>query len=292
MKGHCCITIDCDSLNLYESIYGLDTGGSNVVYERGLLRFLNLFQKHGINATLFVVGQDLENVINKGLIREFARQGHEVASHTYTHPYEFIKMDRMDKAREIADSKAAIEAVTGTSVRGFRAPGYNIDKVAIELLRDQGFTYDSSILPSAEYYLLRSFMITKMRLQGRRSGSSFGCAKNFLKPNKPHELHGLRELPISVVGRLRFPMVGTFLSMLGEKWVTYLLPFLAGQRYLNIEFHAIDLIDFHKDGLAPEHEVIRETLIPLATKTAIYDRLFEFLAGHFRFTTLGGLPEF
>lgn len=100
-----------------------------------------------IKATFFVVGELTRR--HGALIRAMARDGHEVASHSWDHR----RLHRMsaDTFREdLRQSQDALEQVTGQPVVGFRAPTFSIVQQtawAVDVLLDLGFLYDSSVFP-------------------------------------------------------------------------------------------------------------------------------------------------
>jgi hypothetical protein len=296
----CHVTVDVDPLRCYAEIHGLDPAlASNAVYERGMLRFLDAFERHGVRATFFVVTADLEDpatgTINRGIIREAAERGHEIASHTHTHPYRFDRLDAAAQEREIARSVQVIREVTGHAPTGFRAPGYNIRPELVPLLARHGIRYDASILPSRFYYLLRAAMIAKIRLTGKRSGSQLGRWRNFASGSEPRILaHGgavLRELPITVLPGIGFPMVGTFWNLLGRERAEALLGLAAEARPLHIEFHGVDLMELERDQLPAAFAVQGDLTIPLARKQAAIERLLGFVRGRFAAVPLAEAPH-
>jgi polysaccharide deacetylase family protein (PEP-CTERM system associated) len=110
-------------------------------------RVLDLFDKHNATGTFFIVGWVAEKFPH--LVREIQSRGHELACHSYWHrtvyslsPEEF----RLDTQR----AKQVIEAAAGVAVNGYRAPSWSITKEslwALDILAEEGFTYDSSIYP-------------------------------------------------------------------------------------------------------------------------------------------------
>lgn len=290
----CHLTVDVDPLRCYAEIHGLEAGvASNAVYDRAMLRFLDWLERKRLKATFFVATSDLDDphygVINRGIVREAVRLGHEIASHTHSHPYHFDRLPAEEQEVEIAKSVALIREATGQGPVGFRAPGYNVRAEMVPMLARHGLRYDASILPSLPYWLLRAAMIGRIRLAGKTSGSQLGSLKNFASGPRPRILaHGgsvLREIPISVTP-LGFPLVGTFLNMLGPDRLDGVLGFAAACNPLHLEFHAVDLLDLERDHLAPELKVQRDLAIPLATKYAVLDRLADFVRGRFDVVTL------
>jgi len=83
------------------------------------------------------------------LIRAISERGHEVASHGYAH--QRIDTQSADKFREeTRRSKQIIEDAIGQPIIGYRAASYSITAKsiwALDILREEGFLYDSSVFP-------------------------------------------------------------------------------------------------------------------------------------------------
>ena len=110
-------------------------------------RLLDFLEQHGIFGTFFV--EDGTAVQTPDLVREIARRGHEVASHSYRH-VDLVDETAAEFATGIAAAKARLEDLTGTAVLGFRAPRFSLtrrSRWAVEVLGRAGFAYSSSVLP-------------------------------------------------------------------------------------------------------------------------------------------------
>jgi polysaccharide deacetylase family protein (PEP-CTERM system associated) len=110
-------------------------------------RVLDLFDEHNAKATFFFVGWVAARFPH--LVREVQARGHEVACHSYWHRtvYSLSPEEFRDDTRK---AKRVIEDAAGVEVQGYRAPSWSITKPclwALDILAEEGFTYDSSIYP-------------------------------------------------------------------------------------------------------------------------------------------------
>ncbi len=150
---------------------------------KNTLKILDLLDQYNIKATFFILGWVAERAPE--LTREIHQRGHEIACHGYGH--QLIFQIGPEKFREdIRRSKSILEDQSGQQVHGYRAPSYSITNKslwALDILVEEGFTYDSSIfpvmhdtygIPDAERFphtiktragLLREFPLTTLPLQ-------------------------------------------------------------------------------------------------------------------------------
>jgi polysaccharide deacetylase family protein (PEP-CTERM system associated) len=115
--------------------------------EANTMRLLDILDQHQAQATFFILGWVAERY--PGLVQEIVRRGHEPACHSYWHRL-IYSLDREEFSRDTARAKDVIEQAGGTRIFGYRAPSYSITMRslwALEVLAEQGFTYDSSIFP-------------------------------------------------------------------------------------------------------------------------------------------------
>lgn len=262
-----CASVDLDAIECYHRIHALSVpvpeAARFAVLRACLPRFAELFGRFGVKATFFTVGQDvLADPEGRGILADLVKQGHEVASHSHTHPYDLVRLPRAQIANELDRAAQALADATGTRPVGFRAPGYEITGTVMELLADRGYAYDSSAFPSIPYYLAKATVMGAMKVMGRSSGSILGSPRVLGAPTKIYRPsmtnpyakgHApLLELPITVTPWLRLPVIGTALITLPELMRKRLVATALRTGFFNFELHGIDLCDAGKDGVAPQ----------------------------------------
>ncbi|MFA9460954.1 XrtA system polysaccharide deacetylase [Thiohalorhabdus methylotrophus] len=115
--------------------------------ERNTDRILQLFADKGARATFFVLGWVAERYPD--LVRRVADNGHEVASHGYSH----IRVtDHAPEAfrADVRTTRRLLEEVSGQPVKGYRAASFSIGRDnawAFDVLQEEGYRYSSSVNP-------------------------------------------------------------------------------------------------------------------------------------------------
>lgn len=279
------VSVDLDDVGCYHAIHGLPPPSpehAGVVLERCLPRFLELFNGCDVKATFFVIGRDLQRDLDAqgrgaAALREVVAAGHELGNHSYAHAYDLTRWRPSQQRSDIERCHRMLSEL-GADVVGFRAPGYTHDRQLLSVVSDLGYRYDSSALPSPPYYAAKLAAMGAMRILGRKSQSLASGAASFFGSRQPHRLPDLPlwELPISVAGAMRWPLIGT--TVLGQPgWLAAPLRREARKiRFLNLELHGLDLADPDGDGyLKALRRVQPELKTPLAWRRA---RLQELLA--------------
>jgi hypothetical protein len=258
------VSLDLDDLGCYAAVHGLDASQwrSGLALETWLPRFLDVFAKLDVRATIFVIGSDLERDLashgrGAAVLRRALDEGHELGNHSYAHAYDLHTWPADAIAEDLRRCDSLLREL-GATPKGFRAPGYTHDRAMLMQAAGLGYSYDSSMLPSPTYYLAKLGVLGLGRLRGRKSASQTGGGRSFLGPTAVHYLPelGLWEVPISVSQALRLPLIGTFLlgdraPMLGKLQAQLLRREAATTKHLHLELHAIDLADPDADGLDP-----------------------------------------
>jgi polysaccharide deacetylase family protein (PEP-CTERM system associated) len=174
---------------------------SESVVDRGTRRILDLLRSHGSRATFFVLG-DVARA-HPALLRRIVDEGHELASHGLDH-CPLWRLDSDTFARQLEEFRRLVERVLGHfPVVGYRAPSFSLDRStawALDVLRDQGYAYDSSVFPGW----------TKLYGVPDAPVGIYRPARDNLSRHDPKG--ALVEFPVAVAsaGLLRFPVGGGF----------------------------------------------------------------------------------
>ena len=221
-----------------------------ITYHRVVPRFLDLLDRHNVKATFFVIGRDVAE--HAALFASIAAAGHELANHTMTHPKQLVRLSHEDIAREIRDCGCAIKAATGMAPTGFRAPGYTITTEVLSILKEAGYTYDTSLNASWVYLSLkRAFRATRLK------DKAFIVCQPYadtVGPRNPYPVSNrlsaadpaapFIEIPVSIVPYIHYPFVTSVLLQLGPALTLWCLRRLvAWNRFVNCNLHINEFTD-------------------------------------------------
>ncbi|HRW08353.1 MAG TPA: polysaccharide deacetylase [Caldilineaceae bacterium] len=148
MSNHCTVllTFDFDAELLWAASYP-DTPayrarghyGARV----GVPRVLELLAEHAIRATFFVPGINAERYPD--LVRDIHNRGHEIGHHGYLHEY-VTKLTPTEERSALAMGADALQKVIGVRPQGYRSPAWDLTDASLQLFREFGFRYDSSMM--------------------------------------------------------------------------------------------------------------------------------------------------
>ena len=114
-------------------------------------RVLDIFKEYNQKATFFILGCVAEK--HPEIVKRIAEMGHEVATHGYSHTFVY-KLSQDEFRDDLLRSIKVIEKESLEKVLGHRATAWTITKEtlwAIDILKDCGLKYDSSIFPIKTY---------------------------------------------------------------------------------------------------------------------------------------------
>jgi polysaccharide deacetylase family protein (PEP-CTERM system associated) len=115
--------------------------------ERNTDKVLALLDERGVRGTFFILGWIAER--SPALVKRIAAEGHEIASHGYSHELIYLQTQSAFRA-ETSRSKHFLEDLVGSPVIGYRAASFSITRESLwsfDVLIDLGFKYDSSVFP-------------------------------------------------------------------------------------------------------------------------------------------------
>lgn len=251
-----CVTVDMDNYPEYRSLVdpaGVDPGLS--FYADAAPRFLDLFARRGIRATFFVVGRDALRADQREMLRRIHAAGHELANHSWSHPYNLRRLPREEQVREIARCEDAIADACGERPVGFRSPSGEFDPQVLSILAERGYHYDSSIFPTWFMWL---FMLYG-KVFVKHDDYHLGPLANPLAPARPYWPRAQRvyreqpqagprqpavlELPYST-SLLGIPFYGTLFRRLGAGAFRAALRWHGDARpAAHMILHLLDLVD-------------------------------------------------
>ena len=121
--------------------------------EVGIPRILEIYKQLDIQQTFFVPAWCIENY--PSVVKAMVDGGHEVAHHGYLHENP-VEQSREEERHWLRRGIRIIENITGQRPRGWRAPLYNFSGNSADLLIEEGFQYDASLMGDDVPYILKT----------------------------------------------------------------------------------------------------------------------------------------
>lgn len=299
-KSVASVSLDLDNQWTYMKIHG-DEGWDKYP------SYLDAFVPHVLNAldalnlkiTFFIVGKDASMDENKAYLQEIVRQGHEIGNHSFNHESWLQSYSRAELIEELSMAEEHIEKTMGVRTTGFRGPGFSWSPLVLEVLKERGYAYDASTLPTylgpiARMYYFWTANLSKEEREERKG--LFGSFKDGLRSVKPYlwELEAgekLLELPVTTIPFFKTPFHFSYLLFLSG-FSTALM-----HLYLNIAIqlckatntqpsyllHPLDLIGGDQ---VPELKFFPGMNISSARKIEVFNQVMEKLGKHFTLTDM------
>ncbi|MFN7962410.1 MAG: polysaccharide deacetylase family protein [Thermoanaerobaculia bacterium] len=298
------VSVDLDAPIDYFRFYRVaEAPPSGPFLADSLSRLGELFARLGLRATFFAIGRDAAEPEAARALRQLVEAGHEVANHTLSHPIAFRELARAEKAREVAEGRERLEQAVSAPVRGFRCPAYDVDRELLEVLLEQGYAYDSSLMPTPFLVPMRWLI----QARSRRRAVGLGELSHAWSRRAPHCLHRGRggrlvvgeppagepflvELPLSVVSPLRLPFYGTITQAYGERFFAFALRRLRREALpINYALHAAEVSAFDPAARGAECARVPGYGRPLEERRALLASTLGRLAEGAASVTLGEL---
>src|SRR6185437_14275407 len=139
-------------------------------------RLVDLARRQEIKMTFFVPGWVIENYPHA--IEQILAGGHELAHHGYIH--EMPNEQTLDDERHwLQRGIELIESVSGKRPAGYRAPWFKYSDTATDLLIEEGFLYDASLMGDDVPYVLK----------GSNGGEVIELPSQWALDDYPHYAH-------------------------------------------------------------------------------------------------------
>lgn len=130
-----------------------------------------ILKKYGLKATYYIVSN--RSSIRAPQLKEMAKAGMEIASHSATHP-NFINLKDLDQLTyEIYSSKSMLAARAGKPVYGIAYPGCVANDRVFSRVAGAGYLIGGSCGRSIDHYLSKRLSLSRVH--------AFGDMKSFIK---------------------------------------------------------------------------------------------------------------
>ena len=142
-----------------ETVFGLRDGevsigplsegeyGSRVA----LPRVLALLDREDVPASFFFPAWSLKIAPEQAELIQTAEEEHEIAVHGWIHERN-ASLDAATERRLLEQAVATLTEITGERPVGYRAPSWNLSPATLDIVRDMGFLYESSLMADDRPY--------------------------------------------------------------------------------------------------------------------------------------------
>ena len=190
----------------------------------GLDYFSDILEKNNIKSSFFVLGELASS--QKKVLRKLSDNGHDIGSHGWDHKLP-LKLSNNDFEKDILKSKKEIEDILGKKVVGYRAPCFSLDDIKLDLVKKNGYKYDSSKIDFGNHPLYGSLSMNNYE----KLSNNIYLRDNFIEFQVSTQLMFGKNIPVSGGGYVRiFPwlvmkrMISKYLSN-NEIYTFYIHPF-------------------------------------------------------------------
>lgn len=275
------VNIDMDTLRDYGIFCNIPLNNFvDRTLELTIPRFVELFNDLGIKATFFVIGEHA--VKNKKYIKMLCENGHEVGNQTLTHQIDISKLPTKEKNREIVEADKLLSDIAGKKIVGFRAPNYLLDRETLDILRTNGYLYDSSVFPTilSPLHEVYGWLLIR-RFRRIQWWALFKSISPFFWKN------GLLEIPVSATPITRLPFIGTYMQKLGWPYfnVTF-KEFLLTGKNINLELHAYEILSKVEDDIPTDFDILPGIGLPLTQRRTYLFEQIKRIKRHYKIVTL------
>jgi len=219
---------------------------------------LNVLKDLDKRITFFIVGKDASLEHNHTALKAIVNDGHEVGNHSFKHETWLHLYTPKQLEQEITKAHETIAQATGQEPIGFRGPGFSWSHDLLEVLREKGYIYDASTLPTfigplARMYYFSTSKLSKAEKQDRKE--LFGKFSDGWRKVKPYRWlfdsgRELLEVPVTTMPIFKLPFHLSYLIYLSNFSISLMTLYLKSAIYLckwtntqpSFLLHPLDLI--------------------------------------------------
>ena len=198
----------------------------------GLHIYVELMRELSLPSSFFVLGELAEKRID--YFRHLVDEGHDVGCHGWDHQRPLTKSTETFR-EDLNHCAAAMKKINGSRGFGYRAPCFSLNRDRLDIVKDVGFSYDSSRIDFGNHSLYGSIEMSNFN---KNTASVYQRDDFFEFEVSTYSILG-KKIPISGGGYLRiFPWVLTrelvrqYLKK-NDLYVLYIHPFELSQMSLN-----------------------------------------------------------
>lgn len=281
-RPYATVSVDVDPVDLHLLGYGFENLAPDpLVYTHALPRLAEVFGRHGVRATFFVVARDAPR--HTGILRELEDAGHEIASHSLDHPMPFVRVAMSKLKHQLIESRRVLAECLREPPVGLRAPNWDVSPRAHAPLVDAGYRYDASGFPSPFQVPVR-LLLTAKSTNPRKTFRMRPWPWTFERQPYIWRNAGkdLVEFPISVSPVIRFPIYHTSRYLLSERiFRSHVDGFARRREMFFYTLHAVDALGLHEDSVNPNLARHPGLEHPLAYKLDLLSRSLSEIASRF-----------
>jgi peptidoglycan/xylan/chitin deacetylase (PgdA/CDA1 family) len=143
-----CLTFDFDAMCGWGEVFGMFSPTPLSRGEFGprvaVPRLLDILRREGVRAAFYTPGHTIDSY--PVLCRRIIDEGHEIGHHGYFHESP-VDLEEADERRVLEKGLEAMERnLDGYRPVGYRSPAFDLSPNSTRILREYGFTYDSSMM--------------------------------------------------------------------------------------------------------------------------------------------------
>lgn len=283
------LSVDLDGVQTHLAGYGMTPRSDDGLIGIAVERLVERFARYRVKATFFVVARDVRT--RPAWLRELVSAGHEIGSHSATHPIGISRLDGPALRSELAGSKRSIEDAVSMPVHGFRAPNWDVSPRVLGAACDAGYAYDASLLATPLLVPARVLLAAKARSPSLLFAMRPWPSSLRRLPHRVRTRWGaITEIPVSVTPRSRWPVYHTLRYDTSDaRFDALLAGFVTRGEPLSYALHAIDSVGVADDAIDERLSRHPGGGVGRSDKLALLDRTLDALTTGFACGTLGAL---